>query len=248
MVEDSEADGGRPCAAELQALHLATATEVAQLNIGSCIHSAAWSADSRVVLGLADGTLRICSAAAKALGTLRGHTDYVRSVCWHIDLGRLASVPADCTARLWAVDGRTLAAVYGHRGHCFAVRFARDGRVATGLYDGTVRIWCSDLRKLLATLHGHTDFVRSVAWPEDGRLASASRDRTISVWTPSSLWVVGELRCMLKRVQIVRRAGLVLHIAVNIDDCAARWISKICDPAELSIQICSRIHKWIALG
>jgi FOG: WD40 repeat len=61
-----------------------------------------------------------------------------------------------------------------------------DGRIASGSYDGTIRIW--DLKKeptdtgYCTILTGHTSFVMSVTELTDRRIASGSYDNTIRIW------------------------------------------------------------------
>ena len=76
------------------------------------------------------------------------------------------------------------AEIKGHNGFVYSVAFSPDGTMlATGSFDGTIKIWDVQSGKVLQTCKGHTNQVYSVAWNHDGsRLASASQDKTIRIW------------------------------------------------------------------
>jgi WD40 repeat protein len=59
--------------------------------------------------------------------------------------------------------------------------------VASGSFDGTVKLWEAASGRLLATLQGHTGLVYFVALAADGHLvASGGADGTVKLWDGAS--------------------------------------------------------------
>jgi WD40 repeat protein len=59
--------------------------------------------------------------------------------------------------------------------------------VASGSFDGTVRLWETSSGRLLVTLQGQTSAIRGVALSADGQLvASGGLDGTVRLWETSS--------------------------------------------------------------
>lgn len=76
----------------------------------------------------------------------------------------------------------------GHNGEVYSVAYSPDGRfLASGSWDGTVKIWGVTTGACLKTLKGHSSFVRSVSFSPDGRhIISGSKDTSVKIWDAAS--------------------------------------------------------------
>jgi WD40 repeat protein len=80
-------------------------------------------------------------------------------------------------------------------GRVFSVVFSPDGNfLATGDFDGKVRLWEVNTGKEIWTSRGHSNWIRSVAFSPNGKLiASSGDDKTIKLWDA----VTGKIRTTL---------------------------------------------------
>ena len=96
------------------------------------------------------------------------------------------------------------------RSFALSVAFSPNGLLlATGGWDGAVKLWDVQARTLLATLEGHANFVLSVAFSPDGRLlATGSEDRTVKLWDVQARTLLATLE---------GHANFVLSVAFSPD-------------------------------
>jgi WD40 repeat protein len=75
----------------------------------------------------------------------------------------------------------------GHENWAYSVAFSPDGRLlASGGWDGGVKLWDVHELRELATFSGHNDIVLALAFSPDGKvLASGGYDQTVRVWEVS---------------------------------------------------------------
>jgi WD40 repeat protein/serine/threonine protein kinase len=152
----------------------------------------AYSPDGkRIATGGFDKTVRVWDAATgKEKITLRHHKDMVWSVAFSPDGRRIVSSSYDSTAIVWDTTPRQdpprpgVFTITGHHtDRVTMVAFSRDGLIASGSMDETVRLWDGQSGELLRTLEGHKAPVLGTAFSPDGkRVASASWDHTLKIW------------------------------------------------------------------
>jgi len=115
------------------------------------------------------------------------HPSAVFSLAWSPDEKLLASGCSDGSIWLWELEvpepDTCVRRLWGHTHWVAGLAFAPDGVLASGSYDGTVKLWDTTSGSCLKTFSGHWDRVIRVVWSPDGRtLASCSVDHTIRLW------------------------------------------------------------------
>jgi eukaryotic-like serine/threonine-protein kinase len=167
----------------------------------------------RLASGNYDQVVKIWdTTTGKELFVLKGHADWVMSVAFSPDGQHLASASFDGKVKIWdcttgkelfalgsdpkivqfwdSTHGKEVAVLAGasgeHAASVMSVAFSPDGRrLASGSFDGKVRIWDNATGNELFA--GHINWPASVAFSPDGQqLASGSNDNTVKIWDTAS--------------------------------------------------------------
>ena len=111
---------------------------------------------------------------------------------------------------IWNTNGSRIGKLGEHPTVVWAVQISDDGKlVATGGYDGLIKLWDLPSRSLKGDLTKQSGWVRSLAFsPDCTRLASSSEDGTMTLWDVS--------KQSISRV-IDAHAGPVISIAFSPD-------------------------------
>lgn len=114
---------------------------------GGTVYAASFSPDSSLLATAGwDGNARIWNTRSGSLvATLRGHTDWVKSIDFSPDGQRLVTASLDGSARIWSVEGRQLAVLRGTDDSLANAMFTGDGGfILTTSQTGGVKIWSAE--------------------------------------------------------------------------------------------------------
>jgi ribosome assembly protein 4 len=140
-----------------------------------------------IATGSNDRTVRIWEAkSGKPLGgVMKGHTAWIRSLCWepyHLQettRPRLASASKDATVRIWDVVSKHADIVLsGHKASVSCVRWGGTGWIYTSSQDKTIKIWDATNGTLIHTLQAHAHWVNHLALSTDFVLRTGFYDHT----------------------------------------------------------------------
>jgi WD40 repeat protein len=141
-----------------------------------------------------------------------------------------------------------------------AVALSQDGnQVASGSYDGDVRLWDPHTGSLLRTMAGHSGRVLFLDYCKAGAplLASASADHTIRIWDPTSGILQRSLEGHLEAVnQVAFSADCHQLLSAGADGTAKIWdvdtgalrLSIQADPTEVSTAVFSPDDARVVTG
>ncbi|KAL5639978.1 hypothetical protein ACGC1H_006520 [Rhizoctonia solani] len=159
-------------------------------DVGLDITAFALSPDgTRVAIGCRDTMIYILSGydGTAQIGPLQGHIDYVSSVAFSPDGGRVVSGSRG-GIRVWnALNGVLVAGPFtGYFGPIHSVSFSPDAQcVISGGHDHTIRIWNANNGIPLFGPLDHGDIVYCVRISANGALMAApSSDHNIQLWNP----------------------------------------------------------------
>jgi WD40 repeat protein len=165
----------------------------------------------RLLVGGADGCIRLLTSWGNLLGILGGHAGEVHCVAQSAD-GHVIAAGADHgDVALWSGgELALLARLKGHQGAVRSVACSPDGRwLASAGDDSTVRLWDIAACAPAAVLRDHRRGVSEVAFSPTGAvLASRGEDRTVRLWRTGS-W--GEIGSLPDEVAERRPRGLAFH-------------------------------------
>ncbi|KID84521.1 nuclear distribution protein nudF, partial [Metarhizium majus ARSEF 297] len=167
-----------------------------------------WGGPRQLASASGDGTIKLWNVEnGHCVHTLRGHTDWVRSIYPSADGRILLSAGNDRTARLWDISAASPESTLTLVGHALginccalapaashpylaavapskapAVSSGAAEFVATGSRDNTVKIWDAQ-GTCVRTLVGHDSWVTAIVFHPGGRhLLSVADDKTLRCW------------------------------------------------------------------
>jgi WD40 repeat protein len=147
------------------------------------VYSLAVGGPNGAVYGGTTGTIRVWSGTdGSCQGTLEGDPDETVEKLAVTEDGTVFAADTDYSIQVWS-DREQLRTLIGHTDCISALVIGTQGRLYSGSFDTTIRVWSVANGTHLSTLEGHTDMVDTVVVGLDGTVYSGSSDTTIRVWS-----------------------------------------------------------------
>jgi len=121
--------------------------------------------------------------------TLRGHKDWLNSVCFSPDGQKVVTGAWDYHVKQWNLrlpeDEINPPSLSSHDGPVCQARYINHGtHFISAASDGKLVVWDATSSTIITALHGHTSRINATAVLQDGQVVSVSDDGTIRIWAP----------------------------------------------------------------
>jgi len=226
-------------------------------------NSVAFSPDGKNIAFINDRDICMFSVKEqKQVGTLKGHTDEVRSIAFSPDGKTLVSGSMDFTVRLWDVEKQKEIAVLRNKSHAHCIAISPDGDTIAAAIggEGLVRLWDFKTKKEIDILKDPARAVITVSFSPDGKtLASGNAGGLIYLWDYGKNEQIGQLKGDIQLQEDVTWAYTYfspdgkLLAAIYVEGFALIWdvqkqeqISTIEGHSQVSAVAFSPDGKWLA--
>ena len=129
--------------------------------------------------------------------TFRGHTDWVRTLCFSENGLELFSASDDQTVRMWNTKNGYLVKVFrGHRGRVTALAINPEKQIMASAGDEhIIKLWDIQTGICIKEFMGHDSWIFSLKYsPDKNLLLSSSGDSTIKLWKTDSFTCIRTLQ------------------------------------------------------
>ena len=161
--------------------------------IGPTIETSGWvnaikysPQSDKIATGGQDSKIHIWSKDGKLLIEIKGHHDWVNSLCWSKDGAYIFSGSGDRTIRKWQlIDGKEVFVLRGHTYTVTSICVSLDEHhLVSASGDHSVRIWDLKTNQQVGDPLLHDDRLFTVVLSSDGRyISSAGLDKKIYIWS-----------------------------------------------------------------
>ena len=158
-----------------------------RIETGGLVNTIRYSPQSdKFATGGYAGKIRVWSMDSKLLIEIKGHDDWVNSLCWSKDGAYIFSGSSDRTIRKWhLIDGKEVFVLRGHTHAVSSICVSLDQRhLFSASYDSSVRIWDLKTNRQVGDPLLHKDRLLTVVLSSDGRyITSAGSEEKIYIWS-----------------------------------------------------------------